>query len=64
MKITIEIPDTTACVFVDYVFMENTGMSMASKPIDTNELRSGKVIDCAKFNHPTEKGCGSDGKVY
>ena len=61
MKITVEIPDTTACVFIDYVFYENTGMSMASKPIDTDDLRSGKVIDCVINDHPTEKGGEGDG---
>jgi len=29
MRITIEIPDTTACAFFDYVYYTNTGMSMA-----------------------------------
>ena len=52
MKVTIELPDLTACVFVNYVFHTNSGMSMATKEIDSNTLRSGEVIDC----RPTEKG--------
>ena len=52
MKITLEIPDTTACAFFSYVFYENTGMSMASKSMTTDEIRSGEVIVCI----PTEKG--------
>lgn len=56
VKITLEIPDTTACVFVNYVFYENTGMSMASRSIDTDELKSGNVVDCTVFNTATKDG--------
>lgn len=55
MKITIEIPNTTACAFFDYVFYTNTGMSMASKQISTDDIQSGEVIVC-NTDHPTEKG--------
>ena len=55
MKITIEIPDTTVCAFFDYVFSTNTGMSMASKQIGTDDIQSGEVIAC-NTDHPTEKG--------
>lgn len=52
MKVTIELPGLTTCVFVNYVFHTNSGMCMATKEIDTDALRSGEVIDCT----PTEKG--------
>jgi hypothetical protein len=55
VKITIEIPDTTVCAFFDYVFYTNTGMSMASKQISTNDIQSGEVIICDTA-HQTEKG--------
>ena len=46
MKITIEIPDTTACAFLNYVYYTNTGMSIASRQIGTDEIQSDKVIVC------------------
>ena len=46
MQITIEIPDTTACAFFDYVYYTNTGMSMASKRICTDDIQSGEIIVC------------------
>ena len=46
MKITIEIPDTTSCAFLNYVYSTNTGMSMASRQIDTDEIQSNTVIIC------------------
>ena len=55
MKISIEIPDTTVCAFFDYVYYTNTGMSMASKQIGTDDIQSGEVIVCDTA-HPTEKG--------
>jgi hypothetical protein len=55
MKITLEIPDTSSCAFFNYVYCTSTGMSLANKPIDTDELRSGEVIICDP-DHQTEKG--------
>ena len=46
MKIVIEIPDTTSCAFLNYVYYTNTGMSMASRQIDTDEIQSNTVIIC------------------
>lgn len=46
MKITIEVPDTISCAFLNYVYSTSTGMSMASRQIDTNEIQSNKVIVC------------------
>ena len=56
MKITLEIPDTTGCAFFNYVFYTNTGMSMVSRQIDTDDLQRGGVIDC----NSTEKGGEAD----
>lgn len=46
MKITIEIPDTTSCAFLNYVYSTSTGMSMMCKSISTDEIQSDKVIVC------------------
>ena len=46
MKITIEIPDTTACAFLNYVYYTSIGMSMMCKSISTDEIQSNKVIVC------------------
>lgn len=46
MKITIEIPNTTACAFFNYVYSTSIGMNMASRQIDTDEIQSGEVIVC------------------
>ena len=46
MKITIEIFDTISCAFLNYVYYTNTGMSMASRQIDTDEIQSNTVIIC------------------
>lgn len=56
MRIAIEIPDTTACAFFDYVYYTNTGMSMASQRICTDDIQSGKIIIC-----DAEKGGDSNG---
>ncbi len=46
MKITIEIPDTTVCAFLNYIYYTSTGMSMMCKSISTDEIQSNKVIVC------------------
>ena len=43
MKITIEIPDTTLCAFVNYVFATDTGLSMGAKSINTDDIEKSKV---------------------
>ena len=55
MKITIEVPNTTVCAFFNYVFVGDTGMSMGVKQIDSDDMKSGKVLVCDACN-PTEKG--------
>ena len=43
MKVMIEIPDTTVCAFINYVFYENNGLSMGAKSIDTDDIEKSKV---------------------
>lgn len=39
MKVTIELPDTTMCAFVNYVYINDEGdYSMAVKKLDTDQL--------------------------
>ena len=39
MKVTIELPKTTACAFVNYVFVADNGEpQMAVKSLDANDL--------------------------
>jgi hypothetical protein len=45
MKITIELPDTTVCAFVNYVYYTETGMSMGAKSIGTDDLEKAKESD-------------------
>lgn len=45
MKITVEIPDTTVCAFVNYVFASPHGMSMGARAIDSADLAQG----CSKM---------------
>ena len=45
MKITVEIPDTTVCAFINYVFASQHGMSMGARPIDSADLVQG----CSKM---------------
>ena len=42
MKITIEIPDTTMCGFFNYVFVDEGGLSMGSKSLDTDEINKAR----------------------
>ena len=55
MKITIEMPDTTTCAFLNYIYRTDTGMSMGVKQIDTDDLKNGNLLVCNAY-HPTEKG--------
>ena len=39
MKVTIELPVTTACAFVNYVYVADNGETqMAVKSLDANDL--------------------------
>ena len=55
MKVTIEMPDTTTCAFLNYIYRTDTGMSMGVKQIDTDDLKNGNLLVCNAY-HSTEKG--------
>ena len=44
MKITLELPDSTKCAFVNYVYVEGYEIVMKSQPLDTGDLTDGTVI--------------------
>jgi len=46
MKITLDIPDTTACAFINYVFMDTStyGLSLGVKSLDSDDLVDGNEI--------------------
>jgi hypothetical protein len=43
MKIIVDVPDMTVCVFVNYVSYTATGMEMGCKSIPTDELEKAKI---------------------
>ena len=48
MKITIEVPDTTAAASVTYVYEENGKMMMHTKMFDTQDIEEhGEVTELA-----------------
>lgn len=44
MKITLDIPDTTVCAFLDFVYYTNTGMAMQGHSMPSDELFEGAEI--------------------
>lgn len=56
MKITIDIPDETLCMFCNYVFYTATGLTMNVKSLETDDLYDGNEI---KLN--PHKGGEKDG---
>lgn len=48
MKITLELPDSTKCAFVDYVYYERGGIVMRSQGLDTGDLVDGAEIKIAE----------------
>lgn len=44
MKLVLELPEGTMCVFANYVFVTPNGMSMGSTAIDGDALLDGKKI--------------------
>lgn len=42
MKITIDLPDTTRCAFVNFVYHNDNGMVMESKAVDTADLEKSR----------------------
>lgn len=47
MKLTLDIPDTTLCAFFDFVYYTDTGVSMQSHSIGTDEMFDGSDITIA-----------------
>lgn len=45
MKIMVDVPDMTICVFVNYVSYTASGMEMGCKSITTDELEKIKVVE-------------------
>lgn len=46
MKITIEVPDTIGCAFLNYVYTEGFNLLMGCKKICTDDIKNGDVIVC------------------
>lgn len=46
MRITLDIPDTTTCAFINYVFWnkDTYGMGMSVKSLDSDDLVDGNEI--------------------
>ena len=46
MKITLDIPDTTTCAFINYVYVnkDTYGMSMGVKSLESDDLVDGNEI--------------------
>lgn len=44
MKITIDIPDETLCMFCNYVFYTAIGLSMGVKSLETDDLYDGNEV--------------------
>ena len=50
MKVTIDIPDTTMAVFVSMIWNGGHDYKMGTSSVDTDDLRSGKVIKLPREN--------------
>ena len=44
MKITLEIPDTVICAFINGVEVKNTGLRLFSCQLGGNDLKDGNVV--------------------
>ena len=44
MKLVLELPDKTMCVFVNYIYVKDGEMVMGSEQIDGDDLLEGKKI--------------------
>ena len=49
MRIILDVPDTTLCAFVNYIFSTDTGMSMGVRSIETEELSNGNVVKAEPY---------------
>ena len=43
MKIVIDVPDMTVCVFANYISYTATGIKMGCKSLSTDELKKAKI---------------------
>lgn len=43
MKITIELPDTTKAVFVNYAYVDNATLMMAVTQMDDDDIKEAKA---------------------
>ena len=57
MKIAVDVPDMTVCVFVNYVSYTSTGMEMGCKSIPTDELEKAKIDGMGEKNGNRINGC-------
>ena len=48
MKIIVEVPDMTVCVFVNYLSYTGTGMEMGCKSIATDDLEKAKFKEVSE----------------
>ena len=44
MKITLDLPDTTRCAFLNCVFRGSDGLMIGSRPIDSDDLKNGAIV--------------------
>lgn len=53
MKITLEMPDNTICMFLNFILDDGGKLSMQNNGIDSNEMFDGNyiVIEKKEINH-------------
>lgn len=44
MKITLDIPDNTLCAFLNYVYIDCSGMTMGTHALQSDDLKDGNEI--------------------
>ena len=51
MKITLDIPNTTTCAFINYVFInkDTYGMSMGVRSLESDDLVDGNEIKVESY---------------
>ena len=55
MIVTFDIPDTTQCMFLSYIFIKGKDMLMAVDRVDTDDLRSGKTIIVPEYEEKNDE---------
>lgn len=56
MKITIDIPDTTDCAFLNYVFYDNRSYKMGVRQMGSDDLYDGAVIYAKRNDEEEDDG--------